>query len=64
MKNNNIIIYELYKSYTGDWFKIPVDMYEQDVLVYRKALRDGDEKTMIKLESGETGWKYYEPHVL
>lgn len=55
--------YKLYKTYSGDWYKIPVDNYETDVVKYRKALRNGDEKTMFKYESGITGWKY-EPNIL
>lgn len=56
--------YKLYKSYSGDWFKVPYNNAERDIKDYVKALRNGDEKTMIKLETGLTGWKYYEPNAI
>lgn len=56
--------YKLYKSYSGDWFNIPVETYERDVKDYEKALTYGEEKVMIMFESGVTGWKYVEQNVL
>jgi|LakMenEpi03Aug12_release.lakeMendotaPanAssembly.Ray.scaffolds.fasta_scaffold6793787_1 hypothetical protein len=56
--------YIKYKSYSGDWFKIPKDTAERDINDYRKALTHGDEKVMIMFESGMTGWKYDDQNVL
>ena len=56
--------YKLYKSYSDDWFKIPAETYDRDVNDYRKALTNGDEKVMIRFESGMTGWKYVEQNIL
>ena len=47
-----------FRTYSGDNYLIPAEQYEHEVKEYREALNRGDERTMLKFEGGETGWKY------
>ena len=46
-----------FTSESGDDFYIPDAQYSADVAGYRAAVERGDESTMLKYETGETGWR-------
>ena len=55
-----MIHYKLFRSESGDWFRIPPDQYDKEVEEYTNAVQLGDEKKVLHFEEGYTGWRYYE----
>ena len=45
-----------FKSYSGDWYKIPIEQFDIDTAGYKKAVSELNEELMLHYEEGCTGW--------
>lgn len=50
----------IFTSYSGDKFHIPDKQYDREKAIYNEAVIRKDEKVMLLLEEGYTGWEYIE----
>lgn len=44
---------------SGDTYLIDEDKYEKETNEYIKAVNNGDEETIMKFETAQTGWEYF-----